>query len=742
MRTTVRSIVKRLSNSQHRNLIGRACAAVIRRHRFGLEGLEARQLLSLPAGWADQDIGTTGDPAVAGSASFGVDETSGLDTFAVTGGGSDIWDIGTAGQFGDHFHYVYQELEGDGEIIADLAYFTPFQSGLTNPWAKAGVMFRSSLDATSSHALAAMSSNYGFAFQGRANTGGASSNTNTSIGYRDGTWLKLTRQGNTYTAAYSTDSGETWYDYTDANGNIVKQYFNLTNKVYVGLAVSSHDNNRVDEAKFDNVTVTAIPVTGAPNAPVSFSAVINAARDGINVSWFDNANNETGFILERSTNPNFSGAVDRINLPADTYSYNDTNVTAGTLYYYRLRAVNASGNSDWTERSSWIAGQVNGVTARYFNNIVENWSGTPVAMQQLGSINSDWASNAPMTGVNGDFCVSLTGRLKAPQAGTYTFIGRSDDMGYVYLDGQTVSSDPGAHGVRDATNVTAVDLEADTWYTIMMNVCDTGGGAVAQVDWVRPDGVRERIPSQYFIPTMATPEAPTNLTVSDAGNQLDFTWDDNTTIEQGYVFERATDANFSSVTVIATLGVDATSVSDSALEPNTTYWYRVRAFNYDASSSSNVVQFRTGANVGQGLLGTYYNGFATGTAGDGTKALIRLDGPINFDYGSNSPGPGVNIDKFFIRWEGTIKPTVSGPYVFGTSSDDGMRLWVNGQLVNNPWIDRGQDAGNPQETSLQAVTLQAGVEYPIIVDMYENGGGAGVHVWWHGPGMGMELIPL
>src|SRR5262249_26608285 len=84
----------------------------------------------LPAGWGDGDIGSPGLPGYAY-----YDTPS--NTWTVGGSGSDIW-----GTF-DQFHFVSQGLSGDGSITARV-------DGLANtdPWAKAGVMFRDSADPT------------------------------------------------------------------------------------------------------------------------------------------------------------------------------------------------------------------------------------------------------------------------------------------------------------------------------------------------------------------------------------------------------------------------------------------------------------------------------------------------------------------------------------------------------------------------------------------------------------------
>ena len=87
---------------------------------------------ALPAPWTGRDIGS---PALAGSAS------AAGGTFTVTAGGIDIW--GTS----DQFHFVYQPLQGDVEVIARVASLQ-----YADPWSKAGVMIRETLTGASRHA--------------------------------------------------------------------------------------------------------------------------------------------------------------------------------------------------------------------------------------------------------------------------------------------------------------------------------------------------------------------------------------------------------------------------------------------------------------------------------------------------------------------------------------------------------------------------------------------------------------
>ena len=69
------------------------------------------------------------------------------------------------------------------------------------------------------------------------------------------------------------------------------------------------------------------------------------------MSWTDNAGEETGFKIERSTRDNSSFA-EIATVGADVTSYSDTTVRKGTTYYYRVRATNASGDSAYSNEAN------------------------------------------------------------------------------------------------------------------------------------------------------------------------------------------------------------------------------------------------------------------------------------------------------------------------------------------------------------------------------------------------------
>jgi len=176
-----------------------------------------------------QDIGNVG---VAGSIFLDV-----AGVYTIAGSGGDIW--GTA----DAFHFVYGSLRGDGQIVAHVADQTE-----TNPWAKAGVMIRETLAPSARFADIVLTPDRGAAFQRRTDPGANAVHTGRN-GIVAPAWVKLARSGSTLTGFVSRD-GTTW---TPVGTDTVP----MATMVYVGLAVTAHNNALLSTAVFDHVVVSA-----------------------------------------------------------------------------------------------------------------------------------------------------------------------------------------------------------------------------------------------------------------------------------------------------------------------------------------------------------------------------------------------------------------------------------------------------------------------------------------------------
>jgi len=165
------------------------------------------------------------------------------------------------------------------------------------------------------------------------------------------------------------------------------------------------------------------------------------------------------------------------------------------------------------------------------------------------------------------------------------------------------------------------------------------------------------------------------------------------------------------------------------LEPGKTYYWRVDEFDAVDTYKGTVWSFTT-AGPGGGVIGDYYRGTDLMT-----HMLRRIDPQINFTWGDGEPDPSLGADNFSVRWTGEVEVAFTERYTFYTNTDDGARLWVDGKQLVNDWNDHGA------EENSGTINLVAGRFYNIVMEYYENGGGAVAQLSWSSPRTPKQLIP-
>ena len=268
----------------------------------------------LPAPWWNQDIGGISAPGSAGMAGS---------SCVVYGNGADIWDNW------DAFQYVYQSFSGDGSIVVRVPSLQN-----TDPWAKAGVMFRETLAPGSRHALMAITSANGTAFQRRKDLNGASFHT---AGSRMSVpcWLKLVRVGNTF-SGYTSAEGSNW---TLAGSDTVA----MPTTLYVGLAVCSHNYGVMTTASFESVQIQG-PSVAPTETMVPTAITFKSAR----LNGFINPNGaSTTACFEYGTTTSYGSttASGMFGTTAQEIGFVLTGLTPDTTYHYRIVASSATGTN-------------------------------------------------------------------------------------------------------------------------------------------------------------------------------------------------------------------------------------------------------------------------------------------------------------------------------------------------------------------------------------------------------------
>ncbi len=131
-----------------------------------------------------------------------------------------------------------------------------------------------------------------------------------------------------------------------------------------------------------------------------------------------------------------------------------------------------------------------------------------------------------------------------------------------------------------------------------------------------------------------------------------------------------------------------------------------------------------------GLTGDYYVG-----KNFDRFSFSRTDATLDFAWGAGSPDPRIPVNGFSVRWIGWIIPRYTETYTLMPVTDDGVRLWVNGQLVVNNWNDHGEISNNG------VVVLQAGVPVSIVMEYYEDTDLSSAHLLWQSNSQPREVIP-
>jgi hypothetical protein len=180
-------------------------------------------------------------------------------------------------------------------------------------------------------------------------------------------------------------------------------------------------------------------------------------------------------------------------------------------------------------------------------------------------------------------------------------------------------------------------------------------------------------------------------------------------------------------------GVDSRGFAYAALSPDGNYVLQGGNLwgNTNANGPAGASGSRLSGGNGQGLQGEY---FANQTL-TGTPQFSQIDQTIAFTWGSVAPDPSLPVDHFSVRWTGKVQPYASETYTFETETDDGVRLWVNGSLLVDKWVDQ-TDVKNSG-----TIALSAGVKYDIKLEYYDDTGNALANLRWSSPTTAYGIIP-
>jgi phosphodiesterase/alkaline phosphatase D-like protein len=499
--------------------------------------------------------------------------------------------------------------------------------------------------------------------------------------------------------------------------------------------------------------------TGAGDTTAPVIAGVSASSvttSGATIVW---ATDEAGDTqVEYGLTPAYGGvtALNAAMVMAHTQALGG--LQADTVYNYRVRSRDEAGNlavsPNFTFRTAAAqpppppppAGTGTGLTAQYYNDPSTGARFTTLALTRTdATVNFNWGERAPAAGVQPDaFSVRWTGQVQVPVTGNYKFTTASDDGVRLWVNNQLVIDNWTNHATTTNSSV-PISLTAGQRYDIKMEYYDAQYGAVARLGWALPGQSVQVIPQSQLYPSAVAPTdttAPTitavaSTSVTASGATVSWATNEASDTQVEYGLTTA----YGSLTTLNTSPVTSHTQTIGSLQPDTAYNYRVRS--RDAAGNLAVspnFTFRTAAaqppaTAGTGLTAQYYNDPSTGSRLT-TLALTRVDPTVDFNWGEGVPAPGVQAENFSVRWTGQVQAPATGAYTFSTVSDDGVRLWINNQLVIDNWTNHAATTN-----SSAPIVLTAGVLYDIRMEYYDSRYGAVARLLWSFPGQAPQIIP-
>ena len=394
------------------------------------------------------------------------------------------------------------------------------------------------------------------------------------------------------------------------------------------------------------------------------------------------------------------------------------------------------------------------------------------------------------------FSVRWTGQVQAQYSETYTFYTQSDDGIRLWVNGVKLVDNWENQGVTEKTG--SIPLVAGQRYDIVVEYYENTGEATAKLLWSGASTPKSVIPrTQLYSPSPAistgtglqgvyfnevslagTPlliridstinfnlsagsqplvlspapgivpednysvrwtgrveplynEAYTFYALADDGMRL---WVNGSLLIDNWQAQGATEKN-------GTISLSAGNKYDIVLEYYEKTGNAITKLYWSSVTTPKAIiptaQLYPPA-TGIGLQGVYYNGVGL----SGTALLTRIDTAIDFEltYSKQpvvlSPAPGiVPDDKFSVRWSGQVLPKYNELYTFYTLTDDGVRLWVNGTLLVDNWVNQGTTEKSG------TIALAAGQQYDIVLEYFENAGDAVSKLYWSSAGTPKQIIP-
>ena len=166
------------------------------------------------------------------------------------------------------------------------------------------------------------------------------------------------------------------------------------------------------------------------------------------------------------------------------------------------------------------------------------------------------------------------------------------------------------------------------------------------------------------------------------------------------------------------------------LTANTTYYWRIDERLDDGTvRQGHLWSFKT-VGPGIGVKAQYFKD----TSVTGVPVLTRIEDSIDHAWGGEEIAAGLS-DNVSARWTADLEAPFSETYQLITTTDDGVRLWLDGRPLINNWTNHGST------DDVASVALIAGQVYFLQMEYYESGGSAIAQLSWQSPSIARRIIP-
>lgn len=703
---------------------------------------------------ASADIG---GPGLTGSTSY----SDGV--YTVVGSGNDI--SNTA----DQFQFASESVTGDAELVVRIESLTN-----TCDWAMNGLMLREDGSAGSRYAMISATPATSIQFQWRDTPSagvGYTMHEYTFSGedFSGPVWLKLTRHGNEFSGYYS-DDGVNWTQVGKTQGIAMGQ------TVQAGLAVAAANNEALATATFSNLSISqtsdfamsqsdigSVVVSGSMTTPDEGYAIAGSGQD------------------VAATNQHFHFTSESHTGDGEIIARVDSLTNAG---YWTMGGVMFRNSADPSSTSVPFAmvfatpnytdgsGNAGGVIFQW-SHANGAWDCVRVALPQpnipvwvkLARVENDFSGyystdGVTWTQIGGAQTVNIN---DTAQAGLYVCANTNDASAAAQFSHVSISQTSNlAWSDADVGGATVAGAGStaypDGHYLVY------GGGYDAGV-YNGNDGLVRNDQFQF-----SSDEFSGDLTLTARITSFSAAtgWS-----KSGIMFRDSLDGNSMFADVVLTpsngiqfqwrSGAEKDPVSASASFGGGPVWVKLvrsgdQFSGYYSTDNINWIQIGTtqtivmhetirgGLAVCAGDNGaiahaTFDNVSVTqtreaGDAGLTDVAFRRVDPTIDFNWGNEgSPGPGVGGANWSASWQGKFLADFSGNYTFAAGGDDGVRVWINDQLVIDAWYAQGFTYHYAN------LNLVAGQQYSIRMDYYNGVYGEAAQLWWAPPGQNWEVIP-